>query len=213
MHFTTGTTLPWIGKHNWQLVMLAGGLAVAISAVAITGGFDRGNGAASTAPQPQQPPVNAAPASSSAYRQLTSPEMVFYLVNSDAEARMLESAFSSEAASIPTNIDRAVVVAKTAEQEADFQSMFGLASVELAANDIGLSIVDLRDDASAGVPTVYVVGSEAEKALLERGMSAQATNASIFVIEKGTLSGDNLYNTIVGEQMEAGNFEVVDLRQ
>jgi hypothetical protein len=213
MHFTTGTTLPWIGRHNWQLVMLAGGLAVAISVAAITGAFDRGGQATSTAAsQPQQPPVSVAPSTSSTYEPSTPAEMVYYLVNSDAEANMLEAVFSSEAASIWTNTERDVVVAKTAEQEADFQSMFGLASLELAANDIGLSIVDLRDDASAGVPTVYIVGSEAEKTLLERGPSNLA-NTSIVVVEKGTLSGDFLYNTIVGEQMEAGIFDIVDLRQ
>ncbi len=126
MHFTTGTTLPWIGRHNWQLVALAGGLAVAISAVAIAGGFDRGGHATSTASPLQQPPVSAAPASSTAFTQRTPAEMIFYLVNSDAEASMLESVFSSENAAIATNVAREVVVAKTAEQQAEFQSMVTL---------------------------------------------------------------------------------------
>ena len=56
------------------------------------------------------------------------------------------------------------------------------------------------------------MGSEADNALLLSGISASDANASVFVIERGTVEGDFLYNTIVGEQMAAGNFDVIDLR-
>ncbi len=88
-----------------------------------------------------------------------------------------------------------------------------MASLELTQFGTDVSVVDLRDAAQASVPTVYFVGSEAEKAILERGLSDEGSSASILVIEMGTLSGDFLYNTIVGEQMDVGDFEIVDLRQ
>jgi hypothetical protein len=212
MHLTTGNTFPRIGKHmSWQIALLACGVAAAVSAAAIAGAFDRSASVTPAAPALPQPDAIAAPANPSTYTQPASPEMVYYLVNSDAEANLLESLFSSEAASMPANVERDVVVAGTPEQQARFQSLISLASPELMANDVGLGIVDLRDDASAAVPTVYVVGSEADKTLLEHGLAGSNANVSVLVLAPGPQSAE-LYNTVVGEEMATGAFDLVDLR-
>jgi hypothetical protein len=216
MHFTTGNALPRIGKRiNWQLLLVVGGLAVALSVAAVAGVFNRHSSTGTTAVT--EAPAPAIPATPpQAVASQATPEMTYILVGSQQQADLLESALSAEAAQIPAVAEEQdftdVIAIETPQQQQQFDAMLAMSSNELMAANIPLVVVDLRDETPASMPTVYIVASEADKALLERELAGSDANASIFVIQRGTLDGDRLYNTIVADQMGPGNFNLVDLR-
>ena len=227
MNFTGGHTLPNIGKRiNWQFITLAGGLAIALSAGALAGAFDRDAAPAETS---QSRPAPAISTQSLPASRTSSSEVFYYIVGSHKEAVLLESALSTVAASFGARGTIQVVVAETPAQEAGIYADIAMAGAELGAHGIGLSIVDMRPQAAVAIPGigggsetrsatrtfVYVVGSHEERTVLERVLHEAAattpdeTRRSVLVIESGD---EALYNTLVGDQMASGAFEVVDLR-
>ena len=219
MNFTGGNTLPNIGRRiNWQLVTLTGGLALVISAGALAGAFDRGERTATT--PPSQSRIETGPASRSS--TLSSPEIAYFIVGSKAEAALLASVFSTEAAHLGVSVGGPIVAVTSAEEEAEAYATIALAASELMSLNTGVSIVDLRpapaatlglsQDEGARAPTVYIVGTPEGQTALEQRLAEAGETASVLVIEAGTLQGDQMYNTLVGEQMEFGNFNVLDLR-
>ena len=236
MSFTGGNTLPNIGKRNWQIVILAGGLALALSVGALTGAFEREGSPATTAvSQPAAEQLPAGPATAPVSRAGDAPsEMVYFVVGSQAEARILDSVINTEAASIEGiggNQDTIleVVVLENREQEAQFNDLLAMSTAELMSIDVGLRVVDLRETAApalglstsdaeggeAAANIVYIVSSEAEKLNLEQQFheatvtAVDHTNRSVIVVGPGQ---EGLYNTIVGDQMTYGTFDIVDLR-
>jgi hypothetical protein len=233
MNFTGGNTLPNIARRNWQIVILTGGLALALSAGALTGAFEREGSPATTA---VSRPVAASIEAPVPWTPSTtgSPELVYILVDSQADARIFESVISTEAAnsegfvgSQDTIVE--VVALENQEQEAQFNDSLALSTAELMAANIGVEVVDLRETAAPalGLSTsdaegaeateniVYIVSSEAEKLKLEQQFHESSTHQtdltqrSVIVISQGQA---DLYNTIVGEQLATGAFSLVDLR-
>ena len=230
MNFTGGNTLPNLGKRiNWQLAVLAGGLALAISAGALAGAFERGSSPSTTAVTGPAPvPASIQPA----IRSFERLPQVYIIVDSPARAAAIQSVISTEAAGmegLQEDLSRTqVVTIETPEEQAQFDSAFAIASAELDAAGVGIRVVDLREAASPvanlsatdGTPNqaetiVYVVGSDAEKVALEQQFHESSVNQtdltrrSVIVISEGQ---EHLYNTIAGEQFATGAFSLVDLR-
>jgi len=230
MNFTGGNTLPNIGKRNWQIVILAGGLALALSVGALTGAFERGATPATTAVT--QPVAPSIPASQSRGATIPS-EMVYVILDSEVEAASLRSAISTYAAAFPELAEAAfyshIVAIEGPDQEAQFNNAVLLSTAELMAYDMAVRVVDLREAAApalglstsgaeggeAATNIVYIVSSEAEKLNLEQQFheatvtTVDPTNRSVIVVGTGQ---EGLYNTIVGDQMTYGTFDIVDLR-
>jgi hypothetical protein len=229
MNITGGNTLNIGRRFNWQLVtLLAGGLAVAVSIAAASGAFERDSSPASTAvtrPQPATIPGPVVPTSGQ------DGDLVYVLTASEAEANVTRSALSTYTANLPELADQVarthVVVLETAEQEAQFNEQLAIASAELMMVDAWLDVIDLRTPAAPPAPfngealgeqpspIVYMVGSQAEKIALEQqfheaGGLGDTTVRSVFVLDGPDANA--VYNTIVGEQLESGTFEIVDLR-
>jgi hypothetical protein len=177
MNFTGGTTLPNIGRRiNWQLVMVAGGLAVAIAAGAMAGVFERGSSPATTAvtrPQTGVPP--AVPASGE------SAELIYVLVGSQGEATILRSMLSTEASEWPQVADQLmrtnIVALETAADEAEF-------FLEVVALRTGLRFVDLRTPAT-GLTQVELANffAEAVPAVESRSVSDADLTAGVLSSE------------------------------
>ncbi len=216
MDFTGESSSRDIGKQfNWHLVMLAGGLVVALVAGAIAGAFDRDTLAGTASPARPAGSPSEAPAPETASVP-DAPVMTYILVGSQQHANLLQPAMSAYVTALPALADQeamlGIVAIETAEDQRKFDTALATSSGELMAAGIGLAVIDLRKNDALAPPTVYIVGSQSEKELLEAAMSAGHANASIFFIEKGTLHGDNVYNTIVGDQMDLGTFDLIDLR-
>jgi hypothetical protein len=230
MNFTGGNTLPNIGRRiNWQLVTVAGGLAVALSIGALTGAFERGGSRTAAPVAPSEPvasvPVAPAPAHS------TPSDLVYIVTDSQAEANALTSAISTAAASMPELAELTsilnVVTLDTAAAEETFSNQLALSSGELMAYNMGVRVVDLRQASTSGdamgssdiaTPAeaiVYIVGSEAEAVALRQQFHEAGNEApgnvvrDLLVIDA---SNQDLFTTVVGEQMATGSFQVVDLR-
>ena len=233
MNFTGGNTLPNLGRRNWQAVILAGGLALALSAGALSGVFERDGSPATTAvTRPADAPISPAPFARTAGGP---PELVYLVVGSQAEASALESVISADAATfegIAESSPISVVALTSPEQEAAFQAMLGMASQELMSLGIGTSVVDLRvsvqpplslnaGDFGASEPAesiVYVVSSDAEKIALEQQFHEASahevddTQRSVMVVD--TVEQEHAYNSMIQEQLMLPEpaFTVVDLR-
>jgi hypothetical protein len=228
MNFTGGNTLPNIGKRiNWQLITMAGGLALAISAGALSGVFERGGSSPSTSVT--RP---SAPAVSSPVRTAAGPtEAAYILVGSQQEAAMLESAISSYAAMdealAASSAAIRVVALENPQQEAQFNATLALATSELMQSGIGVRVFDLReapsptvtfDAPNAATPEtiVYIVASEAEAMVLRQQFNESSatfgdqTHRDVFVAD--TQEQQALVQTLIGEQLTTGAFSVVDLR-
>jgi hypothetical protein len=229
MNFTGGNTLPNIGRRiNWQLVTLAGGLAVALSAGALAGAFERG-GSQETATAPQRAALAVSRPIAPA---LSIPSEVVYIVtDSQAEANALTSAISSAAASMPELAELTgilnVVKLDTPATEEQFNNTLARSTTELMAENIGVRVVDLRQPSNSGPflvssdaggqaqAIVYVVDSEAEAVGLRQQFNEAGNEASGNVVRDVLVidaSNEDLFNTVVGEQMTTGSFTVIDLR-
>ena len=233
MNFTGGNTLPNIGRRiNWQLVTLAGGLAVALSAGALAGVFERDRPPATTAvTRPADVPVSRPVAGDTAS---VPSEMLYVLVGSQAEADLLVSTAAGEAEAYPDyNQGEAVVsfmAIETAAEKAQFDQTLAMSTAELMVQGTNVRVLDLREvtspaispgsmDGGAGEPSenlVYIVGSQAEKVVLEQQFheaSAHAvddTRRSVILVDSP--EQEAILNTMAGEQMATGAFEIVDLR-
>jgi hypothetical protein len=231
MNFTGGNTLPSLGRRlNWQIVALAGGLALAISVGALSGVFERDSSPATTATnRPAEAPISR-PVSNDT---LAAPsEMVYVIVGSQAEATALRSAISTDAAtdSVLAQETRTlnVVALENSQQEEQFGVGLQIASAELMTQDTSVRVIDLRPTSSPAISRstqnaaepaaniVYVVGSEAEAVVLRQqfheasATQVDTTRRNVFVAD--TPERQALLQTIIGEQMATGAFSVVDLR-
>lgn len=230
MNFTGGNTLPNIGRRlSWHLVTLAGGLAIAISAGALAGAFERGASPATTAvTQPVAPSIPVTQSLGAA----TPLQMVYVITGSEAEAASLRSAISTYGAAFPELAEAAayshIVAIENQEQEAQFDTMLAMSTGELISADIGVRVLDLRQPGalpstaaavSVGQPAhviLYVVGSQAEAIALrqqfhEAGNEAPGNVLRDVLIIDSTAS-EEMLATAIGEQMAAGGFEIIDLR-
>jgi hypothetical protein len=228
MNFTGGNTLPNLGKRiNWQLITVAGGLALAISAGALSGVFERDGSSTSTAVT--RP---SAPAVSSPVRTAGGPtEAAYILVGSQQEAAMLHSAISSDAANdeglAASSAAISVIVLENLQQEEQFKATLALATSELMESGVGVRVFDLRGPSSPAVTLespgavapetiVYIVASEAEAMVLRQQFNESSatfddqTHRDVFIAD--TQVQQELIQTLIGEQMATGAFSVVDLR-
>jgi hypothetical protein len=139
MNFTGGNTLPNIARRNWQIVILAGGLALALSVGALTGAFEHeGSPATTTVIQPAAEQLPAGPATAPVSRAGDAPsEMVYILVGSQEAAASIEGLGNQD-----TIVE--VVVLENAEQEAQFNDSLLGTYAELTSVDVDLRVVDLR---------------------------------------------------------------------
>ena len=84
MNFTGENTLPNIAKRNWQLVTLAGGLAVAVSLAAGLGVFET-----DSAPQAPAQPAASISRPATVSTLAAAPRPVVYIVESHGQATAL----------------------------------------------------------------------------------------------------------------------------
>jgi hypothetical protein len=140
MNFTTNT-LPNIGKRiNWQLVTLAGGLALAVSAAAGLGAFEKDSAA------PAQPAASIG--QTATISEATAPRPVMYVVES----------YEQEAAASATMEAEKIVAVMEGHEAPPQQTLFLVVSTpedeqalnvtlmeQLLLAEPALEVVDLRN--------------------------------------------------------------------
>ena len=231
MNFTAGNTLPNIGKRiNWQLVTLAGGLAIAISAAAGLGAFETD----SAPPAPAQPAASISrPAAASTYAATLRP--VVYIVESHEQATAFQAGIALD------QLTTAMAGYEVPHQQTSFVVIdaperhylyTAVVADQKAANTF--DIVDLRAISTASaasqdavpstqpLPVVYIVGSQEQglgltgdieaDLLAVQGFDVPLRPASFLVVS--TPEEERALNETITEQqlLTEPTLDIVDLR-
>jgi hypothetical protein len=238
MNFTGGNTLPNIGKRiNWQLVTLAGGLAVAISVVAGLGVLGVTDKDTTQTPVAAIPGASELPTGSTVSQTITRPQVI--IVESQAQADALEAEMAADQMAammqgyeVPFQQTRFLVVSTPEGERALTQTLLE----QLELREPALDIVDLRGSSSAiSAPdttaqsnvartALYVVESSEQEASVMAAMDADRIVAVMqgqevpfqqtqFLVVS-TPEDEQALNQVLMEQLLLTEpaFEIVDLR-
>ena len=235
MNFTGGNTLPNIGKRiNWQLVTLAGGLAIAVSAAAGLGAFERD----AAPPAPAQPAASVSRAFDTT-QQATMPRPITYIVESSEQEALVTAAIDADrivavmqGQEVPLQQTRFLVVSTPEEEWALSQTLMeqlelsepGFDVVDLRGSSTAISAPDATSQSPVARPTLYVVDSAEQEAEVVAAMAADKIVAlmegnevpfhqtSFLVVS--TPEDEQALNETLKEQLLLTEpaFEIVDLR-
>ena len=231
MNFTGGNTLPSIGKRiNWQLVTLAGGLAMAVSAAAGLGAFER-----EAAPTIPAQPAASISRPAALKTHAATPRPVVYIVESDEQATALQAGIATDQLAttmagyeVPHQ-QTSFVVIDGPERDYLYTALVG---DQMAADTF--DIVDLRASSTASaapqdaaqstqpLPVVYIVGSQKQglsltgdieaDLLAVQGFDVPLRAASFLVIS--TPEEQHALNQTIMEQqlLTEPTLDIVDVR-
>ena len=231
MNLTGGNTLPNLGKRNWQLVTLAGGLALAVSAAAGLGAFETD----SAPPAPAHPAASISrPAAVSTHA--ATPRPVVYIVESHVQATALQSEMAADQmAAVMAGYEvphqnTSLVVIDGPERDYLYTAVV---EDEKAANTF--DIVDLRANSTASAasqdavqstqapPVVYIVGSQEQGLGLTEDMEADLLAVQGFDVPLRSVSflvistpeeEQALNETIMEQQLlTEPTLDIVDMRR
>ena len=235
MNFTGGNTLPNIGKRiNWQIVTLAGGLAVAISVVAGLSVMEKDT---AQTPAAAIPNVSEPPAASSVSQTSTRPQVI--IVESQVQADAIEAEMTADQIAavmqgyeVPLQQTSFLVVSTPEEERALSQTLLeqlGLSEpafdvVDLRGSSTAISAPDATVQSNVARTALYVVESSEQQASVMAAMDADRIVAVMqgqevpfqqtqFLVVS-TPDDEQALNQVMLEQLLLTEpaFEIIDLR-